>query len=153
MEKALFGAGCFWGIEDFFSKIKGVEETKVGYSGGFVENPSYEIVCQGNTNHIEAVLIIYDENQVSFDFLLEQFWNCHDPTTLNRQGPDIGTQYRSAIFFYNNEQKKLAINSMIKHQEKFNNKIVTEIIAYEKFYLAEDYHQKYIQKTGKYCAS
>ena len=111
MEKALFGAGCFWGVEETFRKLPGVKNTEVGYCGGTTVNPSYESVCQGNTNHPEVVLLEFEENEISFKILLDHFWKCHDPTTLNRQGPDIGTQYRSVIFYFNEDQKIMAQDS------------------------------------------
>ena len=111
MEKALFGAGCFWGVEETFCKTPGVINTLVGYSGGDTINPSYESVCQGNTNHTEVVLVEFDNSKISYEDLLMVFWKCHDPTTLNRQGPDIGTQYRSAIYYYNEDQKNKSIHS------------------------------------------
>tara|TARA_B100002051_G_C16499330_1_gene517040 strand:+ start:164 stop:625 length:462 start_codon:yes stop_codon:yes gene_type:complete len=153
MEKALFGAGCFWGVEESFSKLPGVKRTEVGYSGGQTINPTYETVCAGNTNHVEVVLVEFDENEISFENLLEHFWKCHDPTTLNRQGPDIGTQYRSAIFYFNKNQKMISNNSKIKHSKKFNLNIVTEINEVKEYYRAEEYHQKYIQKTGLSCTT
>ena len=153
MEKVLFGAGCFWGVEESFSKLPGVLKTEVGYSGGNTVNPTYETVCGGDTNHAEVVLIEFDENILPFEKLLEFFWKCHDPTTLNRQGPDIGTQYRSAIFYFNDNQKKISYNSMKQHQKINNLDIVTEIKAANAYYRAEEYHQKYIQKTGLFCAS
>ena len=148
MENALFGAGCFWGVEEFFRKNKGVIETKVGYSGGITNNPSYEEVCLGNTNHVEVLLIKFDENIINYSKLLDLFWQCHDPTTLNRQGPDIGTQYRSVIFYYSNLQKETAEKSKLNYQSKFNGKIVTEIEKAKEFFEAEDYHQCYIQKRN-----
>ena len=148
MENALFGAGCFWGVEEFFRKNKGVIETKVGYSGGITNNPSYEEVCLGNTNHVEVLLIKFDENIINYSKLLDLFWQCHDPTTLNRQGPDIGTQYRSVIFYYSNLQKEIAEKSKLNYQSKFNGKIVTEIEKAKEFFEAEDYHQCYIQKRN-----
>ena len=148
MEKALFGAGCFWGVEEFFRKNDGVIETKVGYSGGITNNPTYEQVCLGNTNHAEVLLIKFDENIINYSKLLDLFWQCHDPTTLNRQGPDIGTQYRSVIFYYSNLQKEIAEKSKLNYQSKFNGKIVTEIEKAKEFYEAEDYHQCYIQKRS-----
>ena len=148
MENALFGAGCFWGVEEFFRKNKGVIETKVGYSGGITNNPSYEEVCLGNTNHVEVLLIKFDENIINYSKLLDLFWQCHDPTTLNRQGPDIGTQYRSVIFYYSNLQKETAEKSKLNYQSKFNGKIVTEIEKAKEFFEAEDYHQCYIQKRS-----
>jgi len=152
MEKALFGAGCFWGVEETFRKISGVLNTEVGYSGGNTINPNYESVCSGTTNHAEVVLVEYDQNQISFQDLMIHFWKCHDPTTLNRQGPDIGTQYRSIIFYFNDFQKTIAENSKINYSKKFNLHIVTEISKAKEYYKAEEYHQKYIQKTGLYCA-
>ena len=152
MEKALFGAGCFWGVEETFRKINGVLNTEVGYSGGNTINPNYETVCSGTTNHAEVVLVEYDQNQISFQDLIIHFWKCHDPTTLNRQGPDIGTQYRSVIFYFNDFQKTIAENSKINYSKKSNLHIVTEISKAKEYYKAEEYHQKYIQKTGLYCA-
>ena len=146
MKKALFGAGCFWGVEEFFRKIQGVKDTRVGYSGGHTKNPSYETVCSGTTEHVEVLELNFDETEISYEKLLDHFWKCHDPTTLNRQGPDIGRQYRSAIFYYSDIQKEIAESSKIKHQPKFNNNIVTEITKADTFYLAEDYHQRFIQK-------
>ncbi len=152
MEKVLFGAGCFWGVEESFSKLPGVKRTEVGYSGGSTINPTYETVCNGDTNHVEVVLVEYDKNQISFRNLLDHFWKCHDPTTLNRQGPDIGTQYRSAIFYFNDDQKNTSINSKQKYADKFKMNIVTEISEAINYYKAEEYHQKYIQKTGLHCS-
>ena len=146
MKKALFGAGCFWGVEEFFRKIQGVKDTRVGYSGGHTKDPTYETVCLGTTEHTEVLELNFDETEISYEKLLDHFWKCHDPTTLNRQGPDIGRQYRSAIFYYSDIQKEIAESSKIKHQPKFNNNIVTEITKAEIFYLAEDYHQHFIQK-------
>ena len=153
MEKALFGAGCFWGVEETFSKTSGVINTLVGYSGGNSINPSYEQVCQGNTNHTEVVLVEFDNSKISYEELLIVFWKCHDPTTLNRQGPDIGTQYRSAIYYYNEDQKNKSINSKSEYAKNSGLILVTEISEAKEFYKAEEYHQKYIQKTGLYCAS
>ena len=146
MQKALFGAGCFWGIEEYFRKIPGVKDTKVGYSGGFTKNPTYETVCGGTTEHVEVLQLDFDDNEISYEKLLDHFWMCHDPTTLNRQGPDIGRQYRSAIFYYSDIEKNIAKKSIIKHQPKFNINIVTEITKADTFYLGEDYHQRFIQK-------
>ena len=153
MEKALFAAGCFWGVEESFSKIPGVINTEVGYSGGDIDSPSYEIVCSGNTNHAEVVLVEFDETKISFENLVNHFWTCHDPTTLNRQGPDIGTQYRSVIFYFNESQKIASINSKIEYVKKTKLNVVTEISEAKKYFKAEEYHQKYIQKTGLFCAS
>ena len=148
--KATFGAGCFWHVEDLFQKIDGVTSTKVGYTGGKLTNPTYEEVCTDTTGHAEAVEVEYDPNKISYQDLLDVFWNNHDPTSVNRQGPDIGIQYRSAIFFHNEEQKKIAEKSkeQIENSGKFNKKIVTEITPAPKFYNAEEYHQKYFQKHG-----
>ena len=146
MSKALFGAGCFWGIEEYFSKINGINNTAVGYSGGNTENPTYEEVCQGDTEHVEVVEINFDENIISYENLLENFWNCHNPTQLNRQGPDVGRQYRSAIFYYSDNQKNLAELSKKEKQNDFSSMIVTEIVEAKTFYLAEDYHQQFLKK-------
>ena len=148
--KATFGAGCFWHVEDLFRKIDGVTSTKVGYTGGRLANPTYEEVCTDTTGHAEAVQVEYDPNKVSYQDLLEVFWSNHDPTSLNRQGPDIGIQYRSAIFFHDDEQKKIAEKSKeeIEKSNKFSKKIVTEITPAPEFYKAEEYHQKYFQKHG-----
>ena len=153
MEKALFGAGCFWGVEESFRKIPGVLNTEVGYSGGNTINPSYETVCNGNTNHAEVVLVEYNPNEIMYEDLVEHFWKCHDPTTLNRQGLDVGTQYRSVIFYFNESQKIMSIESKIKHSTINKINIVTEVTKAKEYYKAEEYHQKYIQKTGYYCAN
>ena len=147
MNKAIFAAGCFWGIQDFYSSIRGVVKTAVGYTGGTSNNPNYEEVCSGTTGHAEAVWIEFDSTIVTFDKLLNEFWSIHDPTTLNRQGPDMGTQYRSAIFYTNNDQKKIAEESKLQmNKEKFNGKIVTEINKFSTFFPAEEYHQNYNKK-------
>ena len=148
IEKATFAAGCFWGIEEAFSKIKGVIETAVGYTGGHLENPTYEDVCTNNTGHAEAVQVKYDTEKVSYEELLRVFWDIHDPTQVNRQGADIGTQYRSAIFYHNNCQKELAEKSKkeLDDSGRFKKPIVTEITEVKTFYKAEEYHQKYLQK-------
>jgi|TARA_Y100001970_G_scaffold253529_1_gene328390 peptide-methionine (S)-S-oxide reductase len=148
MSKAMFGAGCFWGVEYNFSKIKGVNEVISGYSGGKTPNPTYEMVCSNNTEHAEVVLIDFNENEVTYEELLSAFWKKHDPTTLNRQGPDVGTQYRSAIFYYDDRQKETAEKSLNQLQGKLNQKIVTEITKAQKFWKAEEYHQKYFEKHG-----
>ena len=153
MEKALFGAGCFWGVEESFRKLSGIQKTEVGYSGGNTINPTYELVCNGDTNHAEVVLVEYDEKLTSYENLLAHFWKCHDPTTLNRQGPDVGTQYRSVIFYFNDLQKKASFDSRIKYSIENKLNIVTEISEAINYYKAEEYHQKYIQKTGLFCAS
>ncbi len=148
--KATFGAGCFWHVEDLFHKTKGITATKVGYTGGNLPNPTYEEVCTDKTGHVEAVQIEYDPNIISYEELLNLFWKNHDPTSLNRQGPDIGKQYRSAIFFHDEEQKKIARKSKedLEQSGKFEKKIVTEIVPAPEFYEAEEYHQKYFQKHG-----
>ena len=150
MQKAIFGAGCFWGVELTLSKIEGVESTAVGYCGGKVPDPTYEIVCTGQSGHAEVVLVEFDPDKVSYDNLLEAFWSLHDPTTLNRQGPDIGTQYRSVIFFQDKDQAVVAKASRNKLQQsgRFKNDIVTEIVPTAQFYRAEEYHQKYLEARG-----
>ena len=148
MSKAMFGAGCFWGVEYNFSKIKGVNEVISGYSGGKTPNPTYEMVCSNNTEHAEVVLIDFNENEVTYEKLLSEFWKKHDPTTLNRQGPDVGTQYRSAIFYYDDRQKEAAEKSLNQLQKKLSQEIVTEITKAQKFWKAEEYHQKYFEKHG-----
>jgi peptide-methionine (S)-S-oxide reductase len=149
MEIATFGAGCFWGVESKFQKVKGVIITTVGYMGGRLKNPTYEQVCTDKTGHAEVIQIIFDKEQISYEKLLEIFWSIHDPTQLNRQGPDIGKQYRSVIFYHNETQKKIAEESKKQIQNKYNRKIVTEITLASKFYPAEEYHQKYLQKQGR----
>ena len=150
MEKATFGAGCFWGVELTFSKIDGVLSTSVGYTGGHVPDVTYEMICTGGTGHAEVVEVEFDPARVSYENLLETFWSSHDPTTLNRQGPDVGTQYRSAIFFHSPEQETIAKASRDAAQEssRFPNDIVTEIVPAPTYYRAEDYHQKYLEKRG-----
>ncbi len=150
MEKATFGAGCFWGVEAAFHKIEGVASTTVGYAGGSFKDPTYEDVCSGKTGHAEVVQVEYDLSKVSYEELLRVFWNIHDPTTLNRQGPDIGTQYRSAVFFHNPEQEAAATVSKQKLQSsgRYRKSIVTEIMPALEFYRAEDYHQQYFEKCG-----
>ena len=148
MATAIFGAGCFWGIEVAFSKVKGVTSTSVGYTGGATDNPTYEQVCTGKTNHAEVVWVDFDPSSVSYEELLDVFWGCHDPTTLNRQGPDRGTQYRSVIFFADPAQEAAAIKSKEQNSGRFPNPIVTEITAESKYYIAEDYHQQYLAKRG-----
>jgi len=148
MKKAMFGAGCFWGVEYNFSKIDGVDKVASGYSGGKTNNPTYEQVCSNSTEHAEVVLVEFDDSKVTYEELLEAFWNKHDPTTLDRQGPDVGSQYRSAIFYYDNEQKITAEKSLKHRQNKLNRKIVTEITQAKEFWKAEEYHQKYFEKHG-----
>ncbi len=148
--KATFGAGCFWHVEDLLSKTKGVKSTKVGYTGGNLPNPTYEEVCTDKTGHAEAVEVEYNPDEISYQELLDVFWNNHNPTTLNRQGPDVGIQYRSAIFFHNDEQKTIAEKSKqaLENSGRYENPIVTEIVPAPTFYKAEEYHQKYFQKNG-----
>lgn len=150
MNKATFGAGCFWGVELAFSRLDGVISTAVGYSGGHTPRPTYEHVCGGQTGHAEVVEVEFDPARVSYESLLEAFWNLHDPTTLNRQGPDIGTQYRSAIFFHDPAQEAAARASREHMQAsgKFKRDIVTEISSAGEFFRAEEYHQKYLEKRG-----
>jgi peptide-methionine (S)-S-oxide reductase len=148
MEIATFGAGCFWGVEAVFQKIKGVLKTTVGYMGGNIKNPTYEQVCTDKTGHVEVIQITYDPEQISYDELLDLFWKIHDPTQLNRQGPDIGTQYKSVIFYHDKMQKKISERSINKQQKNYNKKIVTEIKPALNFYPAEEYHQKYFDKHG-----
>ncbi len=146
-EKATFGAGCFWGVEAEFRKVEGVVDVIVGYSGGALETPTYKDVCSGTTGHAEVVEVEYDPSKVSFEELLEVFWENHDPTTPNRQGPDVGTQYRSAIFFHTPEQEAAARASKEQAQAMFKNPIVTEITPAAEFYRAEEYHQRYFEKN------
>jgi peptide-methionine (S)-S-oxide reductase len=147
-EKATFGAGCFWGVEESFRKLKGVNSTIVGYTGGYLPNPTYETVCNGDTGYIEVVQIDFDPNIISYNELLETFWAIHDPTSLNRQGADIGVQYRSAIFTQTEEQEILAAKSKEKFEKlgKFSKPIVTDIKPITLFYPAEEHHQKYVMK-------
>ncbi len=146
-EKAIFGAGCFWGIEAEFRKVEGVVEATSGYSGGHTKDPSYGDVCSGATGHAEVVEVEYDPSKVSYEELLELFWENHDPTTPNRQGPDVGTQYRSVVFFLTPEQEAAALVSKEQAQSKFKNPIVTQIKSASEFYRAEDYHQRYFEKN------
>jgi len=152
-EKATFGAGCFWGVEETFRKLKGVISTAVGYAGGAKENPTYEDVCSDETGHAEVVQVEFDPAQIRYDELLDVFWANHNPTTLNRQGPDIGTQYRSVIFYHSPEQKAAAEDSKIRMSGHFNRPIVTQIEPARKFWRAEEYHQRYLEKRGQsHCA-
>ena len=146
-EIAIFGAGCFWGIEEAFITTDGVNETEVGYIGGTTTNPSYQDVCKGDTNHAEAVRIFFDSKLIQYDDLLDVFFKIHNPTTYNRQGLDIGTQYRSAIFYLNNLQKQMSENKIqLLNKTDFDNKIVTTIEQASEFWVAEEYHQKYVHK-------
>jgi peptide-methionine (S)-S-oxide reductase len=149
MEKATFGAGCFWGVEETFSQLKGVVSTAVGYEGGNTEKPTYRDVCTDETGHAEVVQVTYDPQVISYEKLLDVFWHSHNPTSLNRQGPDIGTQYRSVIFFHNPQQEKAALASKEKLQKTgYKSPIVTQIVSAQTFWVAEDYHQQYLAKRG-----
>ena len=153
LEKATFGEGCFWCSEAIFKRIAGVKSVESGYSGGHVENPSYEEVCSGNTGHAEAIQITFDLDKISFGQILEIFWKSHDPTTLNRQGSDVGAQYRSVIFYHDEEQRKIAEASKKKAQKEFSKPIVTAIEPFRKFFKAENYHQDYFNRNqnAPYC--
>ncbi len=148
MSTGTFAAGCFWGVEAAFRQVEGVRSTSVGYTGGVMQKPSYEQVCAGNTGHAEAVEVVFDPERVSYDDLLQVFWENHDPTTLNRQGPDRGSQYRSAIFFHDAGQQAAATASLKAAQNNHARPIVTEITRAAEFYPAEDYHQQYLEKRG-----
>jgi len=155
MEQATFAAGCFWGVEATFRQIQGVLDTSVGYIGGHTDKPTYKEVCAGDTNHAEAVQIIFDPAQVSYAQLLETFWQCHDPTQHNRQGPDIGTQYRSAIFYHSPQQEIAALQSKAQQQNsgQYTRPIATSIVSATTYYSAEEYHQQYLEKRGlMHCA-
>lgn len=149
-ETAIFAAGCFWGVEDLFRKAAGVVDAEVGYTGGHTQNPSYKEVCSDTTGHAEAVKIIFDPSLVSYEELVKKFFAIHDPTTMNKQGPDAGSQYRSAIFYLSDEQKKIAenIKAEIAASGAYNKPIVTEIGKAGQFYRAEEYHQRYFEKNG-----
>lgn len=156
--KATFAAGCFWGVEALFRQVKGVESTQVGYTGGESDNPTYQDVCSGKTGHAEAVQLEYNPSIVSYEDLLLIFWSNHNPTTINQQGPDIGEQYRSVVFFHDQKQEKTAKELKEKLQsaalKQFNAKIVTEIIPATKFFRAEEYHQQYLEKNNHFqCSS
>jgi peptide-methionine (S)-S-oxide reductase len=154
-EKAMFGAGCFWGVETTFRNVEGVTDAAVGYSGGTMENPTYEDVCSSRTGHAEVVQVEFDPNVVSYRQLLDVFWANHNPTTLNRQGPDVGTQYRSAIFYYTPEQQAEAEAAKAEQDKsgRFRRPIVTQIEPASEFYRAEEYHQRYLEKRGQtHCA-
>ena len=152
MKTAYFAGGCFWGMQYWFHKTKGTTNTEVGYSGGITDNPSYDDVCIGTTQHTETVKVEYDPSITNYEALVKVFFEIHDPSQLNRQGPDIGTQYRSAIFYQTEEEKKIIL-SLIKILQKKGHTIVTELIAFSQFWKAEDYHQKYYFKNGQtpYC--
>ncbi len=152
VEKAVFGAGCFWGVEETFRQLPGVVSTTVGYSGGTVKDPSYKQVCHGDTGHAEVVQVEYDPKQITYADLLKAFFSSHDPTTLNRQGPDIGHQYRSVIFYMNPEQEKEAVAAKEKFQAESGRQVVTAIEPAKPFYRAEEYHQQYLEKNNlKVC--
>ena len=150
MARASFAAGCFWGVEAAFRQVEGVLDTAVGYSGGRLENPTYEDVCSGRTGHAETVEVEYDPSRVSYEQLLDVFWENHDPTTLNRQGPDVGEQYRSAIFFHTPEQQAAATESKanLEKSGKYKRPIVTQILPASTFFRAEEHHQRYLEKHG-----
>lgn len=148
-QQALFAAGCFWGVQYYFDQVPGVVKTTVGYTGGHVKNPSYEDVCCKDTGHAEATLVEFDPKQVSYETLVRQFFYMHDPTQLNRQGPDVGSQYRSAIFTMGDAQQAIAEHIRDEEQEKHSKPIVTEIKSAGEFYEAEERHQKYTEKTGR----
>ncbi|MBI5475587.1 MAG: peptide-methionine (S)-S-oxide reductase MsrA [Ignavibacteriales bacterium] len=154
-DTATFGAGCFWCVEALFQKLHGVKSVVSGYSGGVVKNPSYEDVCTGTTEHAEVIQIRYDPKKIFFDELLEIFWSSHDPTTLNRQGSDVGTQYRSVIFYHNPKQKELAekYKKKLNDEKVFEKPVITEITAFKEFYPAENYHQNYFNNNSSkpYC--
>lgn len=147
-EIAIFAAGCFWGVEEVYRKLHGVIETRVGYMGGSLPNPTYEQVCTNRTGHAEVVMVVFDPGVITYKQLLDVFWRIHDPTTLNRQGPDVGMQYRSAIFFFDENQKADATESLKSAQGRFRTKIVTDIAPAGEFYRAEEYHQKYFMRKG-----
>lgn len=154
-DTATFGTGCFWCTEAIFQQLDGVYSATSGYIGGHVDNPTYKEVCEGTTGHSEVIQVVYDPSKITFDELLEVFWQTHDPTTLNRQGNDVGPQYRSAIFYHNDEQKQKAerYKAELDQSKAFNNPIVTEVTRFEKFYKAENYHQDYYNNNGSqpYC--
>lgn len=149
--KATFAAGCFWGVEQVFSQLKGVKSATSGYTGGHLKDPTYEDVCSGRSGHAEAVQVEFDPKVVSYKELLTLFWKIHNPTTKNRQGWDIGSEYRSVIFYHNEEQKKEALKSSILEQKMYERLIVTEIVPATTFYKAEEYHQKFNEKHGRSC--
>ena len=148
--KIIFGAGCFWGVEATFRNIKGVTNVTCGYSGGHTDNPAYEAVCTNTTGHIEVVLVEYNPTEAGLEILLEHFWNCHNPTTQDRQGLDVGSQYRSVIFFFTPEQELIAQESKnrLQHSGRWQDPVVTQILPATRFYVAEAYHQNYFKKRG-----
>jgi peptide-methionine (S)-S-oxide reductase len=149
LKKATFGAGCFWGVEAAFRQLDGVTKTEVGYEGGSLDNPTYEDVCSHTTGHAEVVEVTYDPDQISYDQLLDVFWAKHDPTQLNRQGWDVGDQYRSVVFFHDAEQHEAATRSKAQEQTRHRQPVVTQIEPAQTFYPAEDYHQQYLEKRGR----
>lgn len=152
MNEIYFAGGCFWGVEEYFSRIDGVVETKVGYANGTKENPTYEEVCTGTTRHAETVYIRYDESVITLEELLQKFFNIIDPTSLNRQGGDIGNQYRTGVYYINEKDKNIIAKYMDEVQKNYKEKIVTELLPLSSFYLAEEYHQKYLKKNPNgYC--
>lgn len=151
IEVATFAAGCFWGVEDAFRQYPGVRETMVGYTGGHTSNPTYEAVCRDLTGHAEAVQIRFDSDEIAYEELLRLFWDLHDPTTLNRQGPDIGSQYRSAIFYHSPQQQQAAQASISQAQRRYTQPIVTQLLPASVFHRAEEYHQQYNARHGRHC--
>ena len=149
MEKATFGAGCFWGVEASFRELPGVVDAAVGYAGGTTDNPSYQAVCTDRTGHAEVVEVLFDPEKLNYEQLLDRFWSIHDPTTSNRQGPDVGSQYRSVIFFHSPEQEAAATRSKEAVQPRFKRPIVTDIEPAPAFWRAEEYHQRYLEKRGE----
>jgi peptide-methionine (S)-S-oxide reductase len=148
-QQAVFGAGCFWGVQFYFDQVPGVLQTTVGYSGGHTQNPTYEEVCTHTTGHAESVLVAFDPQHLSYEMLVRHFFRLHDPTQLNRQGPDVGDSYRSVIFYYTDEQKATAEQVRDEVQKTLSQPIVTQIVPVQPFYEAEDYHQKYAERTGR----
>ena len=152
MKEIVFGGGCFWGVQEFMSRLKGVKKTEVGYANGRGENPTYEDICNNNTYYAEVCKILYDENEISLEIILEEFWSIIDPTILNRQGNDIGSQYRTGIYYTDKNDIEIIETSKNKEQQKYSKKIVTEVKPLEKYYKAEEYHQDYLKKNpGGYC--
>jgi peptide-methionine (S)-S-oxide reductase len=149
LKKATFGAGCFWGVEAAFRQLEGVTKTEVGYEGGALENPTYEDVCSHTTGHAEVVEVTYDPERISYEQLLDVFWAKHNPTQLNRQGWDVGDQYRSVIFFHDTEQQEIAARSKAQEQDRHRKPVVTLVEPAQTFYAAEDYHQQYLEKRGR----
>ena len=148
-DKAIFAAGCFWGVQYYFDQVPGVIKSTVGYTGGHTKNPNYEAVCTHTTGHAEAVLLEFDPSQISYEMLCKHFFRMHDPTQLNRQGPDIGDSYRTAIFYFDDEQKNIVEHAKMDAQTNYKKPIVTEITQASVFYPAEDYHQKFTERTGR----